>query len=129
ALFWREALALEASAPKDPPGELHTHHRAYVIGAVFAAVAFLEGTINQLFQDAHDNDLGYLKGLDPRAIQAMAAMWGHGVPRTACYPVLKKFEIALTLAGKPQLPVRSPAVEAAAALVTLRNALIHYEPE
>jgi hypothetical protein len=68
-------------------------------------VAFLEGTINQLFQDAHDNDLGYLQGLDPRAIRAMAAMWGHGVPRTARYPVLKKFEIALTLAGKPQLPL------------------------
>lgn len=128
ALFCREALALEGSAPRNPPGELHTRHRAYVIGAVFAAVAFMEGTINQLFQDAHDNNLGYLKGLDPRAIQAMAAMWGHGVPRTARYRVLEKFEIALTLAGKPQLPSGSAAVDAAA-LITLRNALIHYEPE
>jgi len=82
-----------------------------VIGATFCAVAFLEGTINQLFQDAHDNDLGHLKGLDARAIQAMATMWGHGVPRTARYPVIKKFEIALALAGKPQLlrgPQRKP---------------------
>lgn len=128
AIFCREAFGIEGSAPKDPPGELFTRHRAYVIGAVFAAVAFLEGTINQLFQDAHDDNLGYLKGLDARAIQAMAAMWGHGVPRTARYPVLKKFEIALTLAGKPPLPSGGPA-ENAAALVTLRNALTHYEPE
>ena len=41
-------------------------HRAYVTGAIFAAVAFLEATINELFADTADESaVGSVRPLPP----------------------------------------------------------------
>jgi len=107
--------------------ELFHEHRAYVTGCVFAAVSFLEATINELFADAVDNPEA-LKRLNPEVRALIADMWRLGVPRPAAFSILEKFKIALTLARKQMFAV-GPPYEDVVHLVRLRNALVHYEPE
>ncbi len=50
-------------------------------------------------------------------------------PRTASYPILDKYEIALELNGMDPISNSSNPYQDVKLLVDLRNSLIHYEPE
>ncbi len=127
--FASQARIVEEEYAKTNDSELTNVHRAHVTGAVFFAVAFLEATINELFCDAFDGNVSNLKGLDADSISIMSKMWGRGVPRTAKYTILVKFDIALELARKPAFDNGALPYQAVNNLVKLRNALVHFEPE
>ncbi len=129
ALFSRHTVQYEAQFAREPGFEEHPEHQGYVLGAVFSSVAFLEATINELFSDAADNQLTNLQGLETATIKLMAKMWDQGIPRTARYPVLQKYNIALDLAGRSRFERGRLPYQDVDFLIKLRNALIHYEPE
>ena len=98
ALFARQAQSIEVE--RVGTTAFSADHRGYVLASVFSSVAFREATINELFADAYDRHLQRLNGLDHHTTALMADMWKHGMPRTARYPVLDKYAIALSLARK-----------------------------
>src|SRR3546814_10041319 len=59
----------------------------------------------------------------------MGRLWEKGIPRTAAYPILDKYEIALELNDKSPIDSGTNPYQDVKLLVELRNALIHYEPE
>jgi hypothetical protein len=59
----------------------------------------------------------------------MGLLWRNGVPRTAKYRLLEKYDKALELNGKPLLDKKTDVIKDIELLVQLRNALMHYEPE
>lgn len=104
-------------------------HRTYVSNGIFSAVAFLEATINEVFSDADTNIRGVVRDLNPDAVQMLASLWRQGIPRTAGYPVIKKYQIALLLSGKQELNSGLTPYQDVDLLIKLRNSLIHYEPD
>lgn len=127
AYFTRQAKAIETERAGST--EFSPEHRSYAMAAVFFAVSFLEAGVNELFADASDGQKERLAGLPEDTIILMAEMWHQGIPRTARYPVLEKYAIALSLARRPALNRGQAPWQPAQALVQLRNALVHYEPE
>jgi len=104
-------------------------HRSHVVGSVFACAAFLEAFINELFADAGEREGGFLKPVSLDVRRLMSKMWQQGIPRTARYPILDKYAVALTLADKPQADTGSSPYQDVRCLIDLRNSLIHFEPE
>ena len=119
---------IEAAPPSllDWPACNQTN-QACAISALISSVAFLEATINEVFSDCSDNTSPHQEAFPNAAL--LASLWGQGIPRTASYAVLEKYQIALTLAGKEQMPSNSNPVQDVDALVYARNFLIHFEPE
>lgn len=129
ALFTKQCYQIEKSYDGILTDELIAEHRSYVIGSIFAAVSFLEATINEVFADTVDHPNGELASpLDPATKQLMADMWKRGIPKTAHYQITEKFQIALTLARKPLLELTNSPFQDVQTLITIRNDLIHFEP-
>jgi len=128
--------------------EIAPRHSAYVIGAVFAAVAFLEAAVNDIFSLAIDpmykTDDDYkgtlVEGFTSQARQCFAAAWdeidpetgnprGKGLVREA--NALEKMTQALQLAG---VPLREDEKGGGSlynkvkCLIKLRNYLTHSLP-
>lgn len=98
-------------------------------GAIFAVASFLEATINEIFADTVDHPDGELAShLTADTKQLMANMWKRGIPRTAHYDIIEKFQIALTLARQSLLDVGRSPFQGVQTLIIIRNNLIHYEP-
>ncbi len=129
AFFARESgrVERENEAKESFTSEIQSRHRAYVTGCVFATVSFLEAQINEIFTDAADEQRDFIHPLGDK-IFLLAEMWKLGVPKTASYPILKKYEIAVALAEKKPLGRGALVYQNASLLIWLRNALIHYEP-
>lgn len=129
ALFTRQSYQIERDYDETRSNELMIEHRSYVTGAIFAAVSFLEATINEFFADTVDHPDGELaRHLDASTKLLMAEMWQRGIPRTATYPIIEKYQIALTLARKTLLDIGRTPIQDVQTLIIIRNALIHYEP-
>jgi hypothetical protein len=105
-----------------------SEHRAHAIGAVIFSAAALEAAANELFSDASDNPAS-IRPVDEVAAKRLGALWRADVPRTAAYPILEKYAIALLLTDRAGFDTGTEPWQSASALVKLRNALIHYEPE
>lgn len=105
-------------------------HRAYVLVAIQAAVAFLEAMINELFQDAADGHGlagdGYLAPLDRETVLRMAEYWQETDGRRY---VLTKYNKLLELRGQQQIPKESNMYKDSESLILLRNAITHYRSE
>lgn len=129
AFFARESgrVERENEAKESFTSETQSRHRAYVTGCVFATVSFLEAQINEIFTDAADEQRDFIHPLGDKVF-LLAEMWKLGVPKTASYPILKKYEIAVALAEKGTLDRGTLVYQNASLLIRLRNALIHYEP-
>lgn len=129
AFFARESGKFEReNKEKDiVSSEVLVPHRAYVTGCIFSSVSFLEAQINEIFTDAADDKRDIIHPLGDK-IFVMAEMWKLGVPKTASYPILRKFEIAVALAEKKLLDRGALIYQNIGLLIGLRNALIHYEP-
>lgn len=129
ALFARRSGQIEKKYDGNFSNELLTEYWADITASIFAAVSFLEATINELFADATEEYSEYPKSLNSNIKALMADMWKKGIPRTARYPILEKFDIALILARKPTFDRGKPPAKDVELVVQLRNNLIHYEPE
>jgi hypothetical protein len=129
AFFARQSAQLEREHRDNDtvPSEILSQHRAYVTGCLFSVASFLEAQINEIFTDAADDQRDKIHRLGDR-IYLFAEMWKLGIPRTASYSILEKYEIALALAEKEQLDHGAAVYQDVKLLIRLRNALIHYEP-
>lgn len=129
AFFARESGRLERDnkAKERVPSKIQSEHRAFVTTCVFSSVSFLEAQINELFTDAADDQREHIHQLGDK-IYLFAEMWRLGVPRTASYSILEKYEIAIALAERDPLDRGSIVYQDIKLLISMRNALIHYEP-
>jgi hypothetical protein len=129
AFFARESGKLEREN-KDKesfPSKIQSEHRAFVTGCIFSSVSFLEAQINELFTDAAEDQREHIHQLGDK-IYLFAEMWKLGVPRTASYSILDKYEFALALAERELFDRGSLVYQDTKLLISMRNALIHYEP-
>lgn len=106
-----------------------SHYHGQVMGTVFLAVATMESYINEIFSDADDGGFNPLHWLHPMQIDLLARMWRRGIPRTARFPILEKYQIALELLGYPTFDEGKNPYQDAQLVIKLRNSLVHYEPE
>lgn len=120
--MWADGTALDQEEPYNP-----AEHPAYVASAIMLSAAFLEATINEFFSDCADKHSEIRKTL-PSA-ELMGRLWVRNIPRTARYPIIEKYEIALEISGKEPLDNSTNPYQDTKLLIELRNALIHYEPE
>src|SRR5258706_1422572 len=129
AFFARESGKLERDNKDNESfsSRIQSEHRAFVTGCIFSSVSFLEAQINELFTDAAEDQREHIHQLGDK-IYLFADMWKLGVPRTASYSILEKYEIALALAEKEPLDHGSLIYHDSKLLISMRNALIHYEP-
>ena len=121
-------LASEIEEAHSGRSRFCVQQRAYVTGAVFSSVAFLEAAINELFQDAWDGDQSYLEPLDGVVIEALRNFWEKSASRRSGPSILAKYQAALRCAGHDELPTEEPPYADARLLVWLRNALVHFKP-
>lgn len=129
SFFARRAYESEVKGIAAHDDELIAVNRSFVLGSIMSAVAFLESTVNELFADAAEDHDENLEGLDSVQIARLKETWSIGVPRTAAYSVLQKYDIALVICGQPPFNRGAKERQDANDLIRLRNALIHYEPE
>lgn len=130
ALFSRLAFEIEKNYNGVFSKEF-IEHRCFITNTIFSTTAFLEAYINELFCDLSDSVMrknGKYKSLESR-FDIFSEKWQEGIPRTARYSILDKYQYALEFAGKVKLDKGSSIYQDIYALVTLRNALTHYEPE
>ncbi len=105
-------------------------HRSYVTSAILSAVAFLEATTNELFQDAADVHPSYIKPLDARSTELLAGLWNESEQRSVSgWSILDKYQVALLCCGKPLFDKGAIPFQDAKFAIKLRNTLIHYRPE
>jgi len=135
ALFTRAAHKLEKEYDGVFNNDLFIEHRAFVTGAIISAVSCLEAFINELFTDMADGENGEnirrstkYANLPNDVIMAWAESWRRGIPKTAKYPIIKKYEIAMQLANIEPFKKETFCTDLWL-LTKLRNSLIHYEPE
>jgi hypothetical protein len=111
------------------PYEVIAEHRAYVTGCILSAGSFLEAGINEIFADAADDKREHIHQMGEEAILLIAHLRRLGVAKTASYPILQKYQIALVLAKKQQFDKGTAHYQNVDLLITLRNALVHFDPE
>ncbi len=118
AFFSRRVGELEAEHSGKEFGEFWSDIFASATATVFASIAALESYANELFID-HEKVFPELKP------QIMAKLWELYEQK----PPLEKFEFALVLKSRGSLDRGAKPYQDVAALVRLRNALIHFKPE
>lgn len=128
-LFSRQCAVLEDSSdPQKNDPSINRNHNACAISTIILSAAFLEATINEIFCDcAEDHMTDRISALPAKDL--MARLWKLGIPRTASYPILEKYEIALELNNRQPINQGFQPYQDAKTLIELRNALIHFEPE
>jgi hypothetical protein len=106
-------------------------HRAYVMASILSSVAFLEATINELFQDAYEQHSRYVGSINSRTLELMKYFWEdtketENKSRTT---ILKKYQFALTFADVARFIENESPYQDVALLTDLRNELVHYKPK
>ncbi|MEX2603606.1 MAG: hypothetical protein WD361_05360 [Gracilimonas sp.] len=124
-LFANYAKDLEESGKSE---NFH-RHRSFVISCVIMSTSYLEAFINEFYMDISESKQTHFQGLSDNKIELIAKMWNHGIPRTASYSILKKYEIALDILNAKSFNRGSSPYQDVSAMIMLRNALVHYEPE
>jgi len=125
-LFARRSGQIEKEYDGNFSTELLTEYWAYVTASIFTAVSFLEATINELFADAEEK---YSENpLDSNTKALMADKW-KSISEKRRTTMMDKFDIALTVAGKPIFNPEEKPAQDVVLIVKLRNSLIHYYPE
>lgn len=124
AFLFAERAQLVEKAPPPDAFEWTLLHRSYVTSSLLSATCSLEATINEWF--SFPEEIG--SESNPATGLQVQRMWSLGVPRTASFQVLQKFQIALALTGHPALEEGAEPYQSARLLIELRNWLVHYEP-
>jgi hypothetical protein len=118
------ACELEKDYAGKADSDVIRRHRAYVIGAVFSAAAFLEASINELYLEVEGHTTN-----GSTASRRVLALPAHFWSSVAKPPVLHKYQLALVVADmEPYDESRSPFRDADG-LIALRDALVHGRPE
>jgi hypothetical protein len=123
ALCRQREVAIAGTRPID------VQHRSYATTAVLMSVAFLEATVNEVFEDATDDrHVGQrVERLEPRVRAMLASFWesvGNGR-----YSLLGKYQMALLLSGAGQFDKGAQPYQDAQLLIDFRNGLVHFRPD
>ena len=129
AIFLVQIKELEKSLKTQYDDDTLITHRALCTSAILSATAFLEASINELFMDSQDNRTGIIRDLPDEKVTILSRMWGLGVPKTASYSLIDKYQIALSLLNKDKIDLSCDPAQSVSLLIKLRNSLTHYEPE
>ncbi len=114
---------------KDLPA-IDMQHRAFIISSIFSSVAFLEAAINEIFQDALDNNHFYIESLGKDKIELLADYWRMTeIEKKSHLSVLDKYQLALRFCGREPFKKDKNPYQDANLIIKLRNTLIHYKPE
>lgn len=120
------------STPADagsPPEQMFERHKAYVVGCVFAVVAFLEALINETLSDADENpDPHLVERFNADELHSLASLWGVVKSRQG-FPFLDKYQLALITLRKRPFDVGELPYQDVDLVRQLRNSLIHFQPE
>lgn len=142
-------LAAEASSKqtKERPPEPHNFEaalfdlKACATASIISSAAFLEATICELFTDAVDGQnmaefgtpafsvrprLSYAWTSRPTILRRLL---GRPTRQLSRAPTLEKFQVALDCMDKSRFNKGQTPFQEAAALISLRNALVHPKPE
>jgi hypothetical protein len=117
-MFARRCGSLETENAGQQFGDFWDEIQANAIATVFSSVAALEAYANELFGD-------YATVFPGVHLSVMAKLWELCEQK----PTLEKFEFALLLRQKPTFEKGAAPYQDVAALIKLRNALVHYKPE
>lgn len=106
--FWAahhfSKLAGEIEDKYDGRSIFNIEHRAYVINSILSSIAFLGAAINELYQDAYDSYLPYLKNLDQKVISVLSDLWDMTEQNNKSFLyILDKYQITLRVAKKKPL--------------------------
>lgn len=129
SFFLEQLVDFEKKLDIEPSDDELIKHRSLAVSIVMSCVSFLEASINELFMDASENPQGITQDLSKATIKLFAQMWRRGIPRTANYNIIEKYQIALTLAKKQEFDLGILLLQNITVLIKLRNALVHFEPE
>lgn len=99
--------------------------RSYALSSVVLAVAALESFINEFYLEAIDRSKNVQRSLTNEQLSLLEQLW----PEVEKFPVLRKYQVALTAKGSESMSTATDPYQPAAALVALRNALVHFKPE
>ena len=105
-------------------------HHAYIINSIFSSVAFLETYINEFYCSLiDDTQFPIKKKISGKNKHRIQKMWNMDIPRTASYPITKKYQVALILSDKEPFSNQDPIYQKIFTITKLRNELIHFEPK
>jgi hypothetical protein len=124
--FSKQARQLEDSLAS-PTEAQRSEHRAYVLGAIFTATAFLEAFINELYLSAVDGSPSSEFGLENTNAEAMAKEWRN--KEDDLWSLLDKYKKALSCCKIAAYEESNSPFKEASDLVYLRNSVTHYKPE
>lgn len=124
-------LAADSEASSDVIPRHDEKHRAYVVGAIISAVAFLEAAVNEVLRDVKDEYDHYIGPIGPEAKNRIAKGWDKlggttsGEPKVlnCCQKILKGCSKELFTTGSGARPYDNARL-----VINLRNSLVHYEP-
>lgn len=122
--FAETAHALENRDPDGLSPEERWWHRAYVTGAVFSAAAFLEASINELYREFKEVSEGEPR-LPTKANAVLQRVW----PEVTGSPVLRKYQVALSIADADGYNESKSPFADADGLIRLRDALLSCNSE
>jgi hypothetical protein len=123
--FAELAQILEGRSADDLSAEEKWRHRAYVIGSVFSASAFLEASINELYLELQNLSQSGQPRLPPRELALLLRVW----PDVVGSPVLHKYQVALSISDADNYDEsRAPYMDADS-LLRLRDGLINSTPD
>ena len=119
-----EEIAVAESA-LDWPQPRWDESRSLASAAVVLSVAALEATANEFFLEAVDGNTLAMQRIGERSRRILATMWDV----IDEHSILHKYEIALAICERPEFQRGEGPYQHAAALIKLRNALVHFKPE
>jgi hypothetical protein len=114
----------EESAPQ------YSEDTAYAIGAILSVVAFLEASINELYSDIEE-ERRYGSSIPPIMQEKIVEEWSYLNTKKDTRKgakMVRKYNVIANCMSKSDLP-DNQVVQDVRAIVTLRNALVHYEPK
>ena len=100
-----------------------------VMASIILVVSFLEASINEFFIELVDGEKKKYRRIDITNREVLIELWKRGIPRTARYSILDKFEIAIDVSKGIKFNHSQSPYSDIKGLIKLRNALIHYEPK
>jgi hypothetical protein len=103
-------------------------YQSYCSTVVILCAAFLEAYINEFYSICAERP-SKLNTLPDNLVSLYGRLWNYGIPRTAMYSILQKYELALAISGLKQFNKGAPPYQDVSLMVQLRNSFVHYEPE
>lgn len=103
-------------------------HRSYAVTAILTSVAFIEALVNEIFEDAADEQHVSERTAPIEQHKAKLASFWRSVD-DGRYQILGKYQMVLLLCGADKFVQGSQPYQDTEVLVRLRNALAHFKPE